>query len=125
MSQSSHSLPLLATAQPDQATTQFSEPTEPTWLEPSRPEPSTGIAFFGVGLVTGTVLVLILKAPSWWKLSRDRKVSLKRTHRTPCNGCQHFDNNPYLKCAVHPSTVLTPEAQNCSDYQPNQASTQD
>jgi hypothetical protein len=34
----------------------------------------------------------------------------------PCKNCRFFQQNSYLKCAVHPYTVLTKEATNCSDY---------
>ena len=34
----------------------------------------------------------------------------------PCRNCRFFAQNQYLHCAVHPSTVLTPQAANCSDY---------
>lgn len=36
-----------------------------------------------------------------------------------CDRCQYLDCNPHLKCAVHPSTVLTRQAVNCKDYQQN------
>lgn len=35
----------------------------------------------------------------------------------PCTNCRFFTNNPYLKCAVRPSTALTKQAIDCSDYQ--------
>jgi hypothetical protein len=34
-----------------------------------------------------------------------------------CDRCQYLDCNPYLKCAIHPSIVLTHQAINCKDYQ--------
>ena len=33
-----------------------------------------------------------------------------------CRNCQFYATNPYLKCAVHPSVVLTKQARNCIDY---------
>ena len=36
----------------------------------------------------------------------------------PCQKCQFFNDNSYLKCAVNPSRVLQPEAKDCSDYSP-------
>jgi len=36
--------------------------------------------------------------------------------QVPCRKCRFFASNPYLKCAIHPSTVLTAQARNCSDY---------
>jgi hypothetical protein len=38
----------------------------------------------------------------------------------PCYKCQFFDNNPYLKCTVHPRIVLSHQAVDCSDYCPRQ-----
>ena len=35
-----------------------------------------------------------------------------------CTKCRFFDNNSYLKCAVHPSKVLKKKAQECLDYKP-------
>lgn len=36
-----------------------------------------------------------------------------------CDRCQYLDYNPHLKCAIHPSVVLTHQAASCKDYQPN------
>lgn len=43
--------------------------------------------------------------------------------KTNCTKCRFFDNNSYLKCAVHPSRVLKKEAQKCLDYKPKSNST--
>ena len=37
-------------------------------------------------------------------------------HGIKCDRCQYLDCNPHLKCAVHPSTVLTHQAVDCKDY---------
>lgn len=37
-----------------------------------------------------------------------------------CHNCQFYARNLYLKCAVHPSIVLTRQANNCIDYCPKQ-----
>jgi hypothetical protein len=41
---------------------------------------------------------------------------VKHFSRIPCRKCRFFSGNPYIKCAVHPSTVLTTQAKDCSDY---------
>ncbi|HAZ49912.1 MAG TPA: hypothetical protein DDW76_37120 [Cyanobacteria bacterium UBA11369] len=41
---------------------------------------------------------------------------IKPSNQVPCKNCQYFSGNFYLKCAVHPNTVLTKEASNCADY---------
>ncbi|WP_392533471.1 hypothetical protein [Nostoc sp. C117] len=48
--------------------------------------------------------------------NKDEIVSTKHLDQHPCKNCQFFNNNYYLKCAVNPSTTLTKEALNCSDY---------
>ena len=44
---------------------------------------------------------------------------LKPPHKTLCHQCQYFGHNAYLKCTVHPATVLTEQAIDCLDYSPN------
>lgn len=39
--------------------------------------------------------------------------------KPPCAKCVYFDNNPYLKCALHPVEAATKEAINCLDYKRN------
>ncbi len=36
--------------------------------------------------------------------------------RIICSHCQYFDNNQFLKCALHPAAVLTEQAVDCMDY---------
>ena len=35
-----------------------------------------------------------------------------------CHRCQYFSDNRYLKCALHPVTVMTEETMNCADHRP-------
>lgn len=37
---------------------------------------------------------------------------------SPCKRCHFFHDNLYLKCAVHPTRALTPEARTCQVYRP-------
>lgn len=55
---------------------------------------------------------------------RKRKIAknevftiLKCGEQVYCKSCRFFSNNSYLKCALHPSIVLTKQASNCSDYE--------
>jgi hypothetical protein len=43
-------------------------------------------------------------------------VNQKQKHLIPCNKCRYFSSNAYVRCAVHPSRAMTPEAIDCSDY---------
>ncbi|WP_414514017.1 hypothetical protein [Nostoc sp. PCC 9305] len=49
---------------------------------------------------------------------KDEIVSIKHLEQHTCKKCQFFNNNYFLKCAVHPTTALTKQALNCSDYSP-------
>jgi hypothetical protein len=83
------------------------------WLFP------TGLAIITSFLAT-TLIVVCLKRLQYWK-NLDNSLTPPATdcfHKTACYQCKFFNNNPYLKCAVNPSTVLTTEAKNCPDYQP-------
>lgn len=52
----------------------------------------------------------------WWQPYR-KHVDAQSYEHIPCRGCQFFKDNHYLKCAIHPSIVLTKQASNCLDYQ--------
>lgn len=49
---------------------------------------------------------------------RRQRSSKTAQKNTACNRCQYFNNNLYLKCALHPSTVLTEDSNDCKDYCP-------
>ncbi|NEU77127.1 hypothetical protein PI95_032670 [Hassallia byssoidea VB512170] len=50
----------------------------------------------------------------------DNKIvfSINSLNKLPCQNCEFFCSNNYLKCAVQPSMVMTEAAKNCSDYSP-------
>jgi hypothetical protein len=49
---------------------------------------------------------------------RQQSFPVQPANTMPCQGCQYFCANPYLKCTVHPTTVMTEASSNCSDYAP-------
>ncbi|MEB3355894.1 MAG: hypothetical protein VKK04_04155 [Synechococcales bacterium] len=59
----------------------------------------------------------------FWKTLRDRLDYAKpqKLPQIPCTNCRFFNQNPYLKCTVHPDRALTPDALHCSDYWSNQS----
>lgn len=71
------------------------------------------IAFWGMFLFMSTDI---------GALARHGLLSLKNWRQAPCKNCQFFSNNPYLRCALHPSSAMTPQAINCSDYCPKSSS---
>jgi hypothetical protein len=68
--------------------------------------------------VTAWTLVVLLM---WniWIPARDGIATVKRLHQIPCANCQFFTGDYLLKCTVHPSSALTEEAINCSDFCPH------
>lgn len=50
----------------------------------------------------------------------DNKIVFKvnSLNKLPCQNCEYFCSNNYLKCAVQPSMVMTEAAKNCPDYSP-------
>jgi hypothetical protein len=54
------------------------------------------------------------------KLRRRHSSNLDQRHQDNCHRCQYFHNNLYLKCTIHPGTVLTEESIDCKDFCPKQ-----
>ncbi len=68
------------------------------------------IASLGIFLTIGVLINACI-------LNRKQHSSRVRLPLTiTCSRCQYFNNNYYLKCALHPVTVMTEQAVNCKDY---------
>jgi hypothetical protein len=52
------------------------------------------------------------------KLRRRESSGSTSRHEAMCHRCKYFNNNLYLKCAIHPGTVLTEASIDCKDYYP-------
>ncbi|MDF5725332.1 MAG: hypothetical protein PUP91_33760 [Rhizonema sp. PD37] len=95
-----------------------------TKVQVNHPKPDLGtvpdavIAFVPLGFViiwTG----LFLMISKMRTMTIDKIIiTANPLKKVPCNNCQFFSSNAFLKCAVQPSIVLTEEANNCSDYCP-------
>lgn len=48
-------------------------------------------------------------------LRKGASLSRKRCY-FPCQSCHYFTDNPYVKCAVHPTIAMTDAAKDCADY---------
>jgi hypothetical protein len=68
---------------------------------------------FGIILLVATYnyLVKIIKSA----------VYVESVSKFPCGRCRYFNNNYYIKCAIHPSNVLTERSVDCRDYQEEQS----
>jgi len=56
--------------------------------------------------------------PNTLEVIGDEMWTIEYFHKFPCRSCRYFEDNPYLKCAVHPDNALTVRSLNCSDYCP-------
>lgn len=66
--------------------------------------------------VVAVAIVLLMTSKLWaavW-LMLVKQVPQK----IPCRRCRFFSGNPHLRCAVHPTTVLSQAAIDCQDYSP-------
>ncbi|AFY79529.1 MAG: hypothetical protein IGR93_13590 [Hydrococcus sp. C42_A2020_068] len=85
---------------------------------------NSGILLISSGLLaisivfTIALVAVLLKRLMFLKAFDEQSTTAKRDRQVPCTKCHFFNNNFYLKCAVHPSKVLTSEARDCSDYCP-------
>ena len=71
-------------------------------------------------MIVWAIVVFTVSALCKVAQDKDRIVTNNRCKQVPCRNCRFFNNNHHLKCAVHPSTALTKQAINCSDYWPQQ-----
>ena len=74
-----------------------------------------GIALIFIVFFSGLVTFLNKrylnnKSDNWFNDSK------KTNYKLSCITCRFYSNNHYLPCAVHPSTAITEEARDCSDY---------
>lgn len=74
--------------------------------------------YLASGFVGIFLIVVLLKQLQARKLIKSQLSWQKTCQKIPCNSCQYFNNNIYMKCAVQPTLVLSEKAQDCPDYQP-------
>lgn len=89
-----------------------SETTTPTINEID----STIFAFFFWIAFLSIISGVLFKVFHKLETVKVKRLSILPVSKIPCRNCKFFSNNQYLKCSVHPMTVLTAQAANCSDY---------
>jgi hypothetical protein len=114
LNQSSSPLQHISTGQPSQY------PFQTNSAEGNRYpfEENGGLLLVPLSFMVMAWMVLILLRSNLLKSFQNRLTPIKGLRQVPCLNCKYFKNDPYLKCAVNPCTVLTEEAANCSDYCP-------
>jgi hypothetical protein len=85
---------------------------------PSQAKNITDSAAIGIplGFLMAWVAILFIMSKTWTSARKKMVVNIKPLNKVPCRNCKYFSGNHYLKCALHPSTALTEEAIDCSDY---------
>jgi len=76
-------------------------------------EPNVGFLVMGSFMISWAIAACIY---AHLPKAVQRPFSLKSRAKVPCHHCQYFSHNPYLKCALHPESVLTEQAVDCRDY---------
>ena len=96
--------------------TKLSEADLPTKTPPINEADITVLVLLFWITFLGIISLVLFKFCPKLGLARIRGLTSGLFPPVPCRNCRFFANNQYLKCAVHPSTVLTAQATNCSDY---------
>lgn len=78
----------------------------------------SGILLTIVYFFVFTVSLTFIKSFKSHQIVKNQLTISKRSNQIPCKLCQFFNNNYYLKCAVHPNIALKAEAIYCPDYDP-------
>jgi hypothetical protein len=90
-------------------------------LNPSQQRVENAAADPMFPIVSSIAVITAIAVSTYACISKERQKSRKwaGSPKTLCHSCEYFNNNLYLNCALHPSTVLTDTAVDCIDYCPN------
>jgi hypothetical protein len=66
-----------------------------------------------------TAIAILISAYTF--KGRQNKLVLKSSDRNLCHGCQYFNSNHYLQCAIQPQIVMTAQSIDCRDHTPMQS----
>ncbi|PZV15727.1 MAG: hypothetical protein DCF20_10130 [Pseudanabaena sp.] len=76
------------------------------------------ITFF---IIMNLALLTAIAIPIYAFITKRKRASFgfKPPLKSICHCCQYFSDNSYLKCAIHPLTVMTEESADCRSYSPS------
>lgn len=94
---------------------------KPISKKTNRATSEVSLVVFVVCLVAAISAMFLLLVVNAWKRSTKKISTTQSLGLIPCQNCQFFKGSKYLKCAVHPATVLTKQAIDCLDYQPRKS----
>ncbi len=79
---------------------------------PPLPPPVAWGTIVSMGIFLTIGVLIYARSPK--RKQNSSKVTLPLT--ITCSRCRYFNDNHYLKCALHPVTVMTDRAVDCKDY---------
>jgi hypothetical protein len=91
----------------------------PTAFPPNSPGLRMFLVVDVVFLMIACLGLVYVVRSSWFAdrlKQRQQANGFRAQQRFSCHHCRYFGQNPYLKCALHPTTVLTEQAADCRDY---------
>jgi hypothetical protein len=98
------------------------QPSNAPSLDPGGAPVSSGldpVLLVMISLIFSSTIALLMGTMTWAYRRKGRKNAyLQLTHPSPCQRCQYFYPHTSLKCAIHPSNVMTEASDDCRDYQP-------
>jgi hypothetical protein len=108
------------------ATSMSVQPSHPPGFDPNGDPVPSGldpILLVMISLILSSTIALLMGTLTWAyrRKNRQEPSHFQQTH-SPCQRCQYFYPNTSLKCAIHPSTVMTEASDDCNDYWPNRKS---
>lgn len=77
-----------------------------------------GLFLAAICFTIAWTILLYIGSGAYKFIQKRNRILAPNSQQFPCKKCRFFNNSNHLKCAVHPSTVLTEEALNCPDYFP-------
>lgn len=80
-------------------------------------EASNGLGLIAIAAIALIGISIYVVRTRFRKDSGNFLKAFKNSTQTKCTNCRFFDDNGYLKCAIHPTKVLKKEAQECLDYE--------
>lgn len=99
------------------------QPSQSPNLDPNGDPPTSGlnpVLLLMISLILSSTIALLMGTMAWayHRKNRQNTPYFQPVHPSPCQRCQYFHANTSLKCAIHPSTVMTEASDDCRDYQP-------
>jgi len=83
--------------------------------------PDIAISLTPLALLISWIVFFLILRKSQRVVDHKQFFIINRLKKVPCQNCQYYSNNHYLKCAIQPSIVMTEEAKNCSEFLPEQS----